>query len=219
MNWWCLLIKIHNLFQCLWTAVTTTLSYLPLRENHMPDCRCSCWNVMLSNCCTNFSELTFPPPPLYFTVLLVCFFRGGSVCLSWLLEPSLSIKKDRPYFLLFVLDFMWRIPWVCRVIHWYCNTKKMSAVVYIIRPSVFISFYLFLFSLWGICFVVLDWLVLLFLWLLFGNKVLWKNSGVCASERAAFGNKTWSRLKLLSNINLLLLIKMHVALQIYLTSF
>ena len=159
------------------------------------------------------------PPPLYFTVLLVCFFRGGSVCLSWLLEPSLSIKKDRPYFLLFVLDFMWRIPWVCRVIHWYCNTKKMSAVVYIIRPSVFISFYLFLFSLWGICFVVLDWLVLLFLWLLFGNKVLWKNSGVCASERAAFGNKTWSRLKLLSNINLLLLIKMHVALQIYLTSF
>lgn len=94
LNWWCLLIKVHNLFQCFWTAVTTTLSYLPLRENHTPDCCCSCWNVMLSNCCTNFSELTFPP--------FFCF-RGGSVCLSWLLEPSLSIKRKKNLILLFVL--------------------------------------------------------------------------------------------------------------------
>lgn len=50
------------------------------------------------------------------------------------------------------------------MIHWYCNTKKkMSAVVYIIRPSVFISFYvLFFLPIGGYVFDVLDWLVLLF---------------------------------------------------------
>lgn len=128
-------------------------------KNHMPDCCCSCWNVLLSNCCTNFSDWRFP---CYF------FFRGGSVCLSWLLEPSLSIKRTS----LFCYLFWWK-PWVCQVIHWYCNTKMMSAVVYIIRPSVVISFYFFFFPLgdlfcrtWLACFI--------FLWLLFGNKTLQK---------------------------------------------
>lgn len=74
---------------------------------------------------------------------------------------------------------MWRIPWVCQVIHWYCNTKMMSAVVYIIRPSVIISFYFFPFRdlfccTWLACFT--------FLQLLFGNKILWKNnSRLCAA--------------------------------------
>lgn len=79
---------------------------------------------------------------LWTDIFPVILFRGGSVCLSWLLEPSLSIKRS-PYFVI-CFDLMWRIPSVCRVIHWYCNTKKMSAVVYIIRPFVFISFYFFL---------------------------------------------------------------------------
>lgn len=205
MNWWCLLIKIHNLFQCLWTAVTTTLSFLPLRENHMPDCRCSCWNVMLSNCCTNFSELTVPPPPRYFTVLLVCFFWGGSVCLSWLLEPSLSIKKGRSYFC--------SLFWIsCEEYHefveWFTGTAtpKRCLLLYISSGLLSLSaFICFCFPFGGSVLLYLTGLFYFFSDCFLEIKILWKNSGVCTSEHAVFDNKTWSPLKRLSNINQLLL--------------
>lgn len=78
-------------------------------------------------------------------ILLFFFFsRGGSVCLSWLLEPSLSIKRKKILILLFVLTLSGEYH---ESVKWFIGTatpKKMSAVVYIIRPFVFISFYFFL---------------------------------------------------------------------------
>lgn len=115
-------------------------------------------------------SLTDVSPSFWFFLL---FFRGGSVCLSWLLEPSLSIEIKSLFCCLF---------WTYvknTMSHWYCNTKMMSAVVYIIRPSVIISFYFFPFRdlfccTWLACFT--------FLQLLFGNKILWKNnSRLCAA--------------------------------------
>lgn len=92
------------------------------------------------------------------------------MCLSWLLEPSLSIKRKQKHILLFVLICL-----ICRVICWYCNTKNMCAVVYIIRPSVFISFYFCFFPLGDLFYCT--WLAgFTFLWLLFGNKTLCKKS-------------------------------------------
>lgn len=143
----------------LWQPRPVCLSEKKIK---MPDCCCSCWNVMLSNCCTNFSESTFPPLiDFVFNFILFVFPRGGSVCLSWLLEPSQSTKRKTIFCYLFCL--------ICRVIRWYCNTKKMCAVVYIIRPSVFISFYFSVFpSVGGI--------VLLYLtgWFYFSLTAFWK---------------------------------------------
>lgn len=88
MNWWCLLIKVHNLFQCFWTAVTATLSYLPLREKSHARLL-----LFLLECIVEQLLHKF----LWTDVFPVILFRGGSVCLSWLLEPSLSIK-EKPLF-------------------------------------------------------------------------------------------------------------------------
>lgn len=103
-----------------------------------------------------------------------CCFSGEALCLSWLLDPSLSVKRN-PYFI--ILFWLFTLCEECHesvwVIQWYRNTKKMSAVVYIM-PSVFISFYFLPF--WGDLFCF-NWLACFtFLWLLFGNKILWKNS-------------------------------------------
>lgn len=85
VNWWCLLIKIHNLFQCFWTAVTTTVSYLPQRKSHA--------RLLLYLLECNVEQLLHKF--LWTDVSPIIFFRGGSVCLSWLLEPSLSIKRKK----------------------------------------------------------------------------------------------------------------------------
>lgn len=55
-----------------------------------------CWATVAQK----FSELMFSP--LFFYFILFLFFRGGSVCLSWLLGPSLLIKRKK-LILLFVL--------------------------------------------------------------------------------------------------------------------
>lgn len=146
-----------------------------------------------------------PPPPRYFTVLLVCFFWGGSVCLSWLLEPSLSIKKGRSYFC--------SLFWIsCEEYHefveWFTGTAtpKRCLLLYISSGLLSLSaFICFCFPFGGSVLLYLTGLFYFFSDCFLEIKILWKNSGVCTSEHAVFDNKTWSPLKRLSNINQLLL--------------
>lgn len=145
------------------------------------------------------------PPPRYFTVLLVCFFWGGSVCLSWLLEPSLSIKKGRSYFC--------SLFWIsCEEYHefveWFTGTAtpKRCLLLYISSGLLSLSaFICFCFPFGGSVLLYLTGLFYFFSDCFLEIKILWKNSGVCTSEHAVFDNKTWSPLKCLSNINQLLL--------------
>lgn len=145
------------------------------------------------------------PPPRYFTVLLVCFFWGGSVCLSWLLEPSLSIKKGRSYFC--------SLFWIsCEEYHefveWFTGTAtpKRCLLLYISSGLLSLSaFICFCFPFGGSVLLYLTGLFYFFSDCFLEIKILWKNSGVCTSEHAVFDNKTWSPLKRLSNINQLLL--------------
>lgn len=145
------------------------------------------------------------PPPRYFTVLLVRFFWGGSVCLSWLLEPSLSIKKGRSYFC--------SLFWIsCEEYHefveWFTGTAtpKRCLLLYISSGLLSLSaFICFCFPFGGSVLLYLTGLFYFFSDCFLEIKILWKNSGVCTSEHAVFDNKTWSPLKRLSNINQLLL--------------
>lgn len=104
---------------------------------------------------------------------------------------------------------------ICRVIRWYCNTKNICAVVYIIRPSVFISFYFCFFPLGDLFYCT--WLAgFTFLWLLFGNKILCKRSSCCVVLVSMlwlitkFSSSIWSSFHHYSVIAL----QMHVTLQI-----
>lgn len=162
VNRWCFLIKVHNLFLCFGQLWRKTLSCLPLREKSHARLLLFLLECIVEQLLHKFLWLMFPP---------LFVLRGGSVCLSWLLETSLSIK----WILICIICFdnMWRIPWV---IHWYCNTKKMSAVVYIIRPSVYISFYFLFSSLLGDLFCCNSLACFTFLWFHFGNKILWKTA-------------------------------------------
>lgn len=101
--------------------------------------------------------------PLLFLLLLLFsgffFYRGGSVCLSWLLEPSLSIKRKPIFCCLF---------WSVWSVEWFAGTAtpKRCVLLYI-NHQAFCLYQLFLFVpfLWGGgggCFIVLDWLIFLF---------------------------------------------------------
>lgn len=98
-----------------------------------------------------------------------CFIsiQRGSTCLSWLLEPPLSISRKLFFSFLFLFPL-----WVYRVVHRHSNVK-MSAVVYT-TPFVFnlllSFFFLYLFS--RISFI--EFSCFTFHWLLFGNKIIWK---------------------------------------------
>lgn len=135
----------------------------------------------------------------------VCFFWGGSVCLSWLLEPSLSIKKGRSYFC--------SLFWIsCEEYHefveWFTGTAtpKRCLLLYISSGLLSLSaFICFCFPFGGSVLLYLTGLFYFFSDCFLEIKILWKNSGVCTSEHAVFDNKTWSPLKCLSNINQLLL--------------
>lgn len=131
------------------------------KKNHMADCCCSCWNVMSSNCCTSFSELTFfPIIDIYFFFFFFPFTRGGSVCLSWLLEPSLSIKKrEKKHTHTFICYLFWPV-WS---VEWFASTAtpKRRVLLYISSGLLSLSVFYVCFSPTG-NFIVLDWLVLLF---------------------------------------------------------
>lgn len=133
------------------------------KKNHMADCCCSCWNVMSSNCCTNFSELTFFPHYryllLFFLLFIFPFTRGGSVCLSWLLEPSLSIKKREKHTHTFICYLFWPV-WS---VEWFASTAtpKRRVLLYISSGLLSLSVFMFV-SLWRGILLYLTWLVLLF---------------------------------------------------------
>lgn len=107
----------------------------------------------------------------------VILFRGGSVCLSWLLETSLSIKKPSLCYL------FW---------HHVKKTTSLSSDSLVLQhqKDVCCCIYhqaFFFSSLWGICF---HWLVLLFSDSFFGNKNLWKPALVDFATAASRG--LWS---------------------------
>lgn len=93
------------------------------------------------------------PPVIFF--IFNFFPRGGSVCLSWLLEPSLSIKRKTIFCYLF---------WSVWFVKWFAGTAtpKRCVLLYISSGLLSLSALIFVSFLWGICFIVLDWLVLLF---------------------------------------------------------
>lgn len=77
------------------------------------------------------------------------------MCLSWLLEPSLSIKRKTIFCYLF---------WSVWFVKWFAGTAtpKRCVLLYISSGLLSLSALIFVSFLWGICFIVLDWLVLLF---------------------------------------------------------
>lgn len=112
-----------------------------------------------------------------------CFIQRGSLCLSWFLEPSLSIKAN--LFLFFSSSFFfWPYVkkamslWSDPLVLWHqndvccCIYHQAFYCCYQLLFFSFFSFFVILF--WGICFVELACFT--FLWLLFGNKILQKNS-------------------------------------------
>lgn len=171
VRWWCLLIKVHNLFECFWKAVTTTVSYLPLRENNIPDWCCSCWNVLLSNCCTNFSELRFPP----------LFCSGEALCALADFKNLLCLLRYYKV-ILFVLiscdEYHEFVEWFtgtatpkrCLLLYISSGLLSLSAFILHFLPNGgFVLLYLTGLSYFSLTF--------------FGNKMIWKNS----SWRHLFG--------------------------------
>lgn len=99
-------------------------------------------------------------------VLFVLFFpRGGSVCLSWRLEPSVYWKIQ--HILLFVLTCL-----ICGVICWYCNTKKKKKdVCFCIYHHQACCLYQLLFSFHSIGGFILSYLTC---WFCFFLTAFWK---------------------------------------------
>lgn len=126
-----------------------------------------CWATVAQISLTDVSPLVFV------FIFIFLFFRGGSVCLSWLLEPSLPIK-GKALILLFCFDMMWRYH---ESVMWFIGTAtpKRCLLLYISSGLLSLSAFMFYFFFplgdtfwctWLACFT--------FLWLLFGNKILWK---------------------------------------------
>lgn len=167
MNRWCLLIRVHKVFQCF--LDNSLVLFASQRKSHAR------LLLFLLECIVEQLLHKFlwlmppPPPPLLF--VWFDFFWGGSVCLSWLLEPSLPIKGKNPY---------------CVVLFWHdtMNTASPSRdslgtatpkrdVCCCIYHQAFcryqLSFFFFSVPLWDL--FCCTWLACFtFLWLLFGNK-------------------------------------------------
>lgn len=131
--------------------------------NHTPDCCCLCWNVMSSNCCTNFSDLMFPTPSFIVFVDNEILW-GGSVCLSWLLEPSLSNSKGT-HILPFVLSRLWK---------WFAGTATPKRCVLLYISYIFLHCFFFFFFFYFILFWGDLFLLCLTGWSRFSLTAFWK---------------------------------------------
>lgn len=97
-----------------------------------------CWATVAQISLTDVS-------PIVFFLLLLLSFRGGSVCLSWLLEPSLSIKKK-----IFCYLFLTHVKNTMGLSSDSLVLQHQKDVCYCIYHQAFCLYQLFFFSaLWG----------------------------------------------------------------------